>query len=103
MTTLKAQVVSRKLATKFARSKTSQTRIPGWYRTTEGFEATQAGDGVKVTWEIYSSTRDWSRALINRDQKIAAITEFLTSQGLVVEQVHNEVTGNFHSLWVSAK
>ena len=103
MTTLKAQVVSRKLATKFSRSKTSQTRIPGWYRTTEGFEATQAGEGVKVTWQIHSSTRDWGKALEKSDEKIAAITELLTSHGLVVEQVHNEVTGNFHSLWVTAK
>lgn len=103
MNTLKAQVVSRKLATNFARSKTSQTRIPGWYRTTEGFEATQAGEGVRVTWEIHSSTRDWSKALTKRDEKIFAITEFLTAQGLVVEEVHNEVTGNFESLWVSAE
>lgn len=103
MNTLKAQVVSRKLATKFARSKTSQTRIPGWYRTTEGFEATQAGDGVKVTWETHSSTRDWNKALINRDEKIAAITEFLTAQGLVVKEVRNQVTKNFDFLWVSAE
>jgi predicted deacylase len=103
MNTLKAQVVSRKLATSFIRSKTSQTRIPGWYRTTEGFEATQAGEGVKVTWEIHSSTRDWTKGLANRDEKISAITEFLTSQGMVVEAVHNEVTGKFDSLWVTAK
>jgi hypothetical protein len=101
MTTLKAQVVSRKLATKFTRSKTSETRISGWYRTTEGFEATQAGEGVKVTWEIHSSTRDWTKGLAKRDEKIAAITEFLTSEGFAVEEIHNEVTGNFHSLWIS--
>lgn len=103
MTTLKAQVVSRKLGTSFTRSRTFQTRIPGWYRTTEGFEATQSGEGVKVTWEIQSSTRDWTKGLEKRDEKIAAITEFLTSQGLVVKQVHNDVTGKFDSLWVSAE
>ena len=102
MNSLKAQVVSRKLATRFTRSKTSQTRIPGWYRTTEGFEATQSGEGVKVTWEIHSSTRDWTKGLANRDEKIAAITEFLTSQGLTVKAVHNKVTGKVDSLWVSA-
>ena len=72
-----ASLVSRKLATRYERSKTYSTRIRGWYDFTPGFEAKQGKNAVFISYNF--------RNKVTPEQRLATlngIAEFLIAAGM---------------------